>query len=266
MRQEWEPEELIDVWTLLEDDQAKLRNKSGANRLGFALLLKFFESEARFPGAAAEVPPLAVAYVAQQVGVAAEQFAAYDWSGRAIKRHRTEVRAFFKFHECTEADQEKLAVWLASELCGVEFARERLVEAVVARCRAERMELPALGQIDRLVASAVRSFDGRFCAATAARLSTQTIGLLEELVAEPGVDDEGAVGGGRAFFNELKQDPGAPGLESLLAEVAKLQRVRGLELPDDLFADVSEKLVALWRRGRPRNTPPICWPHRGRCV
>ncbi|WEO92723.1 hypothetical protein A6P39_000475 [Streptomyces sp. FXJ1.172] len=41
MRQEWEPEDLIEVWTLLEEDQERLRNKSGANRLGFALLLKF---------------------------------------------------------------------------------------------------------------------------------------------------------------------------------------------------------------------------------
>ncbi|MFF4085057.1 hypothetical protein ACFYZN_37485 [Streptomyces sp. NPDC001777] len=37
MRQEWEPEDLIEVWTLLEEDQERLRNKSGANRLGFAL-------------------------------------------------------------------------------------------------------------------------------------------------------------------------------------------------------------------------------------
>ncbi|MER7512122.1 hypothetical protein ABTX82_27750 [Streptomyces lavendulae] len=48
MRQDWEPEDLIEVWTLLEEDQERLRNKSGANRLGFALLLKFFEVEARF--------------------------------------------------------------------------------------------------------------------------------------------------------------------------------------------------------------------------
>jgi hypothetical protein len=58
-------------------------------------------------------------------------------------------------------------------------------------------------------------------------LSEETIGLLEQLVAEPGPEGDGTLGGGRAFFNELKQDPGAPGLESLLAEVAKLQRVRG---------------------------------------
>nr|WSX53752.1 Tn3 family transposase [Streptomyces sp. NBC_00974] len=56
MRREWEPEDLIEVWTLLEEDQDRLRNTSGANRLGFALLLKFFEVEARFPEDAAEVP------------------------------------------------------------------------------------------------------------------------------------------------------------------------------------------------------------------
>ncbi|WAP53484.1 DUF4158 domain-containing protein [Streptomyces sp. S465] len=91
MRQEWEPEDLIEVWTLLEEDQERLRNKSGANRLGFALLLKFFEVEARFPEDAGEIPVPAVS-VAQQVRVPAEEWAAYDWAGRAIKRHRMEIR------------------------------------------------------------------------------------------------------------------------------------------------------------------------------
>ncbi|MFC8713265.1 DUF4158 domain-containing protein [Streptomyces sp. NPDC057197] len=72
MRQDWEPEDLIEVWTLLEDDMKRVRNKSGATRLGFALLLKFFEVDARFPESAQEVPAAAVEYVAQQVKVPAE--------------------------------------------------------------------------------------------------------------------------------------------------------------------------------------------------
>lgn len=34
---------LADVWTLHPDDLSLLTNKSGATRLGFALLLKFFQ-------------------------------------------------------------------------------------------------------------------------------------------------------------------------------------------------------------------------------
>ncbi|MFE9250091.1 Tn3 family transposase [Streptomyces sp. NPDC007088] len=91
MRQDWEPEDLTGVWTLLEDDMKKVRNKSGATRLGFALLLKFFEVEARFPKSAKEMPAAAVEYVAQQVKVGAAACADYDWQGDRIKRHRKEI-------------------------------------------------------------------------------------------------------------------------------------------------------------------------------
>lgn len=246
MRQEWEPEDLIEVWTLLEEDQERLRNKSGANRLGFALLLKFFEVEARFPENAEEIPAPAVAYVAQQVKVLAGELAAYDWAGRAIKRHRVEIRGAFGFRECTAEDQAQLAEWLAVELCGVELSRDRLAEAVVARCRKDRLEPPTPGRIARLVGSAVSTFEERFCAATVGRLSAATRSRLDDLVAEDAGGEESA-GGGVSFFSELKADPGALGLDSLLAEVNKLQRVRALELAPELFGDVSEKLVAAWR-------------------
>jgi hypothetical protein len=85
----------------------------GANRSGFALLPKFFEVEARFPEDSGEIPVPAVSSVAQRVKAPAEEWAAYDWSGRAIKRHRTEIRAACDFCECTKEDQDQLAEWLA---------------------------------------------------------------------------------------------------------------------------------------------------------
>ncbi len=56
MRREWEPEELISAWTLVEADRQLLANKTGASRLGFALALKFFEIEGRFPRHVGEPP------------------------------------------------------------------------------------------------------------------------------------------------------------------------------------------------------------------
>ena len=60
MRREWEPEDLIACWTLLDGDRPLIANKRGPTRLGFALMLKFFELEARFPRHAGEIPPAAV--------------------------------------------------------------------------------------------------------------------------------------------------------------------------------------------------------------
>ena len=63
MRREWEPEDLIAGWTLLDDDWVLVGNKTGVTRLGFGLLLKFFELEGRFPRHAGEIPKAAVDYV-----------------------------------------------------------------------------------------------------------------------------------------------------------------------------------------------------------
>ena len=47
MRTDWEPDELISAWTLVEGDWKPIANKTGVTRLGFALLLKFYEIEGR---------------------------------------------------------------------------------------------------------------------------------------------------------------------------------------------------------------------------
>lgn len=60
-------------------------NKTAAMRLGFALLLKYFELDARFPRPAGAVPRVAVDYVAERVKVDPGLFAEYAWSGRTIE-------------------------------------------------------------------------------------------------------------------------------------------------------------------------------------
>ncbi|MEX0657869.1 MAG: DUF4158 domain-containing protein [Egibacteraceae bacterium] len=142
MRREWEPEELIACWTLVEGDAALVDNKSGPTRLGFALLLKFFELEGRFPRHVGELPEAAVSYMAQQVRVDVCEFASYDWSGRTIKYHRAQIREAYGFGEATGNDEDHLAAWLSEEVCPVELSQDRLREALLARCRAEHIEPP----------------------------------------------------------------------------------------------------------------------------
>lgn len=239
LRQEWEPEDVVACWTLLEADWRLVGNKRGATRLGFALLSKFFEQEARFPRHAGEVPQEAVEYVASQVGVDPGEFSSYDFSGRTIIYHRAQIREAFGFREATRADEDRLSRWLAEEVCPVELDDERVREALLARCRAEKIEPP--GRADRIAGAARAEFERQFCERTVSRLSEETLSSLEELVAA----DEPA--GGSGIFSELKADPGPLGLETVLRETGKLERIWEIGLPEDLFADASEKLLASWR-------------------
>ena len=70
MKRQWEAEELIEHWTLNVEELALLGNKTGATRLGFAVLLKFFQKEARFPAYKNEVTGQVITYLATQAHVA----------------------------------------------------------------------------------------------------------------------------------------------------------------------------------------------------
>ncbi|SNT60680.1 Tn3 transposase DDE domain-containing protein [Streptosporangium subroseum] len=110
VRREWEPEELIAAWTLLDDDWELVSNKSGATRLGFSLMLKFFELEARFPRHVGEFPKTAVDYVAGQVKVEPGLLADYPWTGSTIEYHRSQIRKALGLRESTRADEDASAL------------------------------------------------------------------------------------------------------------------------------------------------------------
>jgi uncharacterized protein DUF4158 len=92
MKREWHPDELMAHWTILPQEHKLLGNKSGPTRLGFAVLLKYFQYEGRFPQHPREVPSEVVTYLAQQLDLEPEIWNHYDWHGRAIKYHRAQIR------------------------------------------------------------------------------------------------------------------------------------------------------------------------------
>jgi len=49
MQAEWDPDELIGAWTLLEGDWDLIANKAGVTRLGFAVMLKFLRDRGPVP-------------------------------------------------------------------------------------------------------------------------------------------------------------------------------------------------------------------------
>jgi len=97
MKQDWTTDEIIEYFTLLEGEQELVRDKTAHNKLGKALLLKFFQYEAGFPENRSEIPPQAVDYVAQQLGLSPSVFQAYKWYGRSIKDHRKDFASFAVF-------------------------------------------------------------------------------------------------------------------------------------------------------------------------
>ena len=94
-----------------------------------------------------------VDFVARRVGVSASSLAGYDWLGRTHRYHQAQIREYFGYRACSVADAEDLTAWLASAVCERERDAGRVRAELLARCRAERIEPPSDGRVDRIVRS-----------------------------------------------------------------------------------------------------------------
>ncbi|MFG1955733.1 DUF4158 domain-containing protein [Micromonospora sp. NPDC048830] len=99
-------DELVEHWTLLDDERELIAGKRGPTRLGFALLLKFYTRIGRFPRGCGELPDEAVECVARQVGVGLSELGQYEWTGSTIAYYRAQIRSHLGFRACSVIDAE----------------------------------------------------------------------------------------------------------------------------------------------------------------
>lgn len=245
-----EQDELIEHWTLFGDEVALVEGKRGPNALAFGLLVRFYARQGRFPHGRLELPDQVVEFVAGQIKVPVVELASYDWAGRTHERNRAEIREFFGFSECSVADQAGAVDWLVAEVTEVERRPEQVRAELLGWLRGRRLEPPTAGRVDRIVRSALDRGETQLMERVAALLGEDTRARLNELVF--GVpDDTTAVpereDPARDVLVWVKSDPGRLSLNTMLAEIAKLETIRAVGLPGELLVWVSPKIVSGWR-------------------
>ncbi len=272
MKRQWTADELAEHWTLTRGDRDLLANKAGATRLGFALLLKCFQMEGRFPAAKGDIPAAVIVHVAQQLDVPPELYVQYEWAGRSIEYHRAQIRQELGFREATVQDADDLAAWLGREVLPHEHRPDQVQAAVYARCRAGRIEPPAPGRIDRLIRSALRTYEDELYRAVLRRIGPEGLARIDALLSPGDTPDEGGDGTAgqarsgahapdRLTLQDLKADAGRVSLDSVLTQIDRLRRVRQVELPLDAFAGLSPKVVQVYRQRAAAEVPSALRAH-----
>lgn len=92
-------------WTLSAEEQTLLGNKAGPTRLRFAILLKAFLLEGRFPARREDVAGRVVIHLAPQAGVSLDAHAHDEWSERTQRCYHAEIRAHCGFRAFRAADE-----------------------------------------------------------------------------------------------------------------------------------------------------------------
>ena len=239
-------DELVEFWTLLDEDRELLGGKRGASSLGFALLLKHYSRYGRFPRGRSDLPEEVIAFVARQLDTAVVDLGFYEWSGSTIEYHRAQIRSHLGFRVASVADQERLTTWLTSNVAHAERRPERVREHLLAHFRRMQIEPPTSGRVLRMVRSAMRTAEQSWALRISGRLTPGATARLLNLIATDN-DANGASDSSETVLGLIKASPGNVSLESMMIEIGKLQAARAIGLPDGLFADVAPKVIDGWR-------------------
>ena len=249
MKRHWTDNELKEDWRLFPAERKLVKQHRGLHdQLGFAVLLKFFQNEGRFPCHRNEIPAEAISYLAQQLEMPTENYRAYDWNGRSIKRHRAKIRAFTKFRQATAQDIQELKTWLGAKIVPYQRQVEALIDIVYDHCRALRIEPPTGDRLRRLIHSVLASYDDQFCHDILGKLMAETRKRLDTLVATTAGSEGESSAPERSILQDLKLDPGRLSLETIRDELAKLERLRACSLPADLFRGISLHILETYRQ------------------
>lgn len=156
MKRRWRQDELSEMFTLTPSEHELVKGQMDHSRLGFAVQLKLFELNRRFPEGPDEVPREVARFLTRQLNVSVKDFDQYDWDGRTIVRHRRRIRELLGFQVFSTVHFDQLVQWLCSEVLPRQTRYAHLDEATRKFLEQRRLEQPSADRLKRAIRSPPR--------------------------------------------------------------------------------------------------------------
>lgn len=263
MKRRWTQEELIELFTLDSKELGYLKGMVNHNRLGFAVLLKVFQHEGRFPRSKSSVPKEVIEHLAKQLKTPPLSFQQSYWQERTIKRHRVKIRNLLGFRQYSQADLEKIIKWLCKVVLPDNQKEEFLQETLSKYLLDNRIEPPSQSQIERLIHAAQKIYENHLFDRICERLSQKTWHALDELLQPETAEGEplDAEQSAHTPLLSIKAHIGKASLNTVLGAVTQLEKLKRLDLPPDLFISISPKTVERFRHRAAMEPPGLLRRH-----
>jgi hypothetical protein len=186
------------------------------------------------------------AYLTEQLGISDATIEGYDWHGRTGRRHRRLILELLGVLRFDAPAQAAFRLWLLAELFPTEPGSAESEERIDQWFVQAKRERPGGYRLDRLIGSVRQNYDERVFQTVMDRIDEPMRRKLDALLEDSG-DGSSLLG--------LRADPGRVGLESILDEIDKLERLRALALPADVLRSCSAASIKRYRRRAATENP-----------
>ena len=250
MKWQWQVDELHAHWYLTTEESDLLYKKTSHGRLGFVVSLKYFQNEGYFPEHCRQIPEAVLGYLANQIGVSGDNLNEYEFTGRTGKRDRTEILSFLGIRRANKNDKSEFANVLLTDMLPSDPTFNALQDYAIHWFRNRHIEPPGSVRLERLIRSTTHTFETDLINRIDKGLNSNTKKLIDGLlnVAEDDADGSSALSNTLSSVSWLKDDTGKVGLDRILQAVEKINYLRDLTIPGELFASLPAKWLQKYYR------------------
>jgi len=227
-------------------DQALIDDHHPATRPAFALLLLSFRRYGHFPKTADAFTTEDMARVERLLATSVDPHAPFRLPPRTAKRFRGEIRHHLRLRPLDATALSAVEKWLRTEAVGRSREIPTLTVLLADHCRSLGFAPPPSARARRLIQAALHDYETTVQQGILARLPMATRAALDALL-QPLTPDANATPPAPAVIIGLRADPGRPGVASLKEPIARLERLRAISLPEDLFSAIPPKDVQTWQ-------------------
>lgn len=240
MKRNWELDELIEYFTILPHEMI-LSTKEKENRLGFYILLKCFQYEAKFPIYKNEVPKEVVRFIAKQLKVNSGDFSKYSLIDRTCRNHKSIICEYFGFRSTTPEDISELSQWFIENLDHNEFEYENLHSIALDRLRALKLEVSGFFHLDRCIKSVIRKNEEALFLKIYAHIKDETKNGIDAIIT---MDSESLE---EPQLNQIKSEPGKISIDTVDREIDKFLQIANLDIDFEFFYQLSCKTIKKYK-------------------
>ena len=210
------------------------------NKAVIAVMIWFYEKEGRAPLNTDYIPQEIWETMSKQFGAPLPNGLSFNWEGRTAKRFRQKIRIFLGYRLPSPADKDLLHKWLFHKISSEGKSVAQLQTLIYSYFKAKKLEPYSQKELYKFIRSVNHQFEQNVCVKVSSKLSIQNKKYLDKLIISGGQTKEDEE---TAEFKHLKNNPNGKSKKDIQLEIKKLQTLRSITLPKDLFEGVPDKLV-----------------------
>lgn len=217
------------------------RHRRAHNRLGFALQLCILRNPGCTLNSVLEIPDNIIAYVAKQIDVDPEAFSSYAKRDTTRREHLEEIRQVYGYRNLNNSDYRTISNNLlksALENGNTMF----LVRTALDLIRKEKIILPAIPTIERMVWLARTRAEKKVYAILTSNLSKRQKHGLEKLI-------DLTTNNNKTKLAWLREIPGHSSPDSFLKVIKRLQFIKDMNITADTSLLHPNRLLQMARIG-----------------